>query len=102
MSGKWQDRIAYYRALIQGLDDDDYYDTDALLALVERDEIEDHWAELTPEEREEVLALDQELARRHDRVAVVLPNANSVDRQRWWWFLHEGPQVREEALSYVS
>lgn len=83
----------------EGLDDEDTYDTDALLTLILRDGIEDLRSELSEEQSKELERLDKILASKHERVSEVLPSYVPHDWSRWWWRLHEGPQVREEALS---
>lgn len=66
-----------------------------------RDVLFDRWKELQPEEQERVLALDEALLQRCSVIAryAPVPNPNITDRRRWWWFLHEGPQVREQAAT---
>lgn len=75
----------------EGLEDE------ARLTLITRNVIEDRWAELEPAQRERVEEIDRLLAEKHALVAGVLPNPRIKDRRRWWWFLHEGPQVRDKA-----
>lgn len=65
--------------------------------LVVRDDLEDLWDELTPDEQSLIESLDNILASKHHIVDEVLPTLTQHDRRRWWWFLHEGPQVKEEA-----
>src|SRR5665647_1687881 len=86
-----------YERALRAVDDPDTYDTEALLALTARDVIEDHWADLSSDDRELVARLDDKLAAKHQVVAEVLPEDNIRDRRRWWWFLNEGPQVRKES-----
>lgn len=68
----------------------------ALVVLTTRDALDEHWNELSEEQRKRVLAGDVRLARKHRNVAVVLPSLHAHDRRRWWWFLHEGPKVRKQ------
>ncbi len=86
--------IEYYERHLQGISDEETYDTEALLTLVARDKIKDRWPELSTPQRERVFSLDDRLATMHRRVADVLPHPSVTDRLRWWWFLHEGPKVR--------
>lgn len=65
--------------------------------LIARDVLENRWAELTSEERTRIESLDNILASKHDIVSEVLPTADRYERRRWWWHLHEGPQVKDEA-----
>ena len=65
--------------------------------LVVRDDLEDQWNELTAEEQTLIKSLDNILASKHEIVSEVLPTVDRYERHRWWWFLHEGPQVKSEA-----
>jgi hypothetical protein len=94
----------YYEQRLRALEDRDsaeFWEQEVLLLLTARDELHDRWEELILPERERVVALDRVLASKHVLVAKYgpLPNPNVTDRSRWWWFLHEGPQVRKEALA---
>ncbi|MBI4504311.1 MAG: hypothetical protein HY691_02155 [Chloroflexi bacterium] len=54
---------------------------------------------LSPAEQRELARLD-ELLMKHQRLVVDnIPHFADEPRTRWWWHLHEGPQVREEALA---
>jgi hypothetical protein len=90
------DLIEHYGLQVDGIRDEDYSDIDSLLALLDRDEIEDRWQLLSPPQRDEVLKIDRLLVSMHEAAAEILPSVQNHDRARWWWFLHEGPQVREE------
>ncbi|MBI2320798.1 MAG: hypothetical protein HYU88_01530 [Chloroflexi bacterium] len=94
--------IEYYARHLDGVTDEKLYDTEALLVLVARDDLEDRWDELTPEERRRIVELDKRLVQLHQQLASVLPSRQTHRRSRWWWFLHEGPQVREQALAVAS
>jgi hypothetical protein len=84
-----------YKAYVTaGLDDDDNYETEALLALIARDEIEKMWASLDENQKERVKELDEVLASKHMRVSEYLSYA-PPGRSGWWWRLDEGPQVRK-------
>ncbi|MCL5958775.1 MAG: hypothetical protein M1358_05560 [Chloroflexi bacterium] len=90
--------IRAYRMRVSGISDDYNYETDALEALIHRSHIQERWEELTPQQREEITRIDDDLARLHRRVADVLPpGGETPDRSQWWWHLDEGPQVRKEA-----
>jgi hypothetical protein len=54
-------------------------------------------ARLTPDDRRELQRLDDLLVKYHDVVSGNAPPATSAPRERWWWHLHEGPQVRDQA-----
>src|SRR3989304_4105342 len=77
--------------------DEENAETDALLALLTRDSLADLSASLSEQQEQRLALLDEELNKRQQIAAQVLPNYLSTDRKRWWWFLHEGPQVREKA-----
>ena len=94
-----EELISYYQRHLRGLEDDDTYETEAYLVLVARDDIADRWGELTSQQRERVHKLDNALVKKHERVAAVLPSRMASDPSRWWWHLHEGPQVRRRALA---
>ena len=70
------------------------------LVLLTRDSVADipQWA---PEQKQQIARLDDQLVAHWRQFAEVLPNPNFQDRQRWWWFLHEGPQVREQGQALV-
>ncbi|MBI4497500.1 MAG: hypothetical protein HY689_06355 [Chloroflexi bacterium] len=91
------DVLASYKIYLADLRKEDMESSEILLVLITRDEIEQRWAELSPQQQRHVERLDATLAIHYAKVAAVLPNALSTDRARWWWFLHEGPQVRAEA-----
>ncbi|MBI4305240.1 MAG: hypothetical protein HY678_02875 [Chloroflexi bacterium] len=88
---------SYKIYVTRGLEDEERYEDEAILALITRDVIEERWTELTEAQVQQVAAIDDLLVHKRERVAEVLPNGNSVNRRLWWWFLHEGPQVREQA-----
>ncbi len=83
----------------EALDDLDRSDTNSLLALTLRDDIEDHLGEFDSSELGILRNLDSILAKKHEIVSEVLPSAVETDRRRWWWFLHEGPHVHRERQS---
>jgi len=87
--------IEDYSRLVGRLADDDYYDTKATLTLIARDDIHDRRHEMSAEQWQKLTQADSLLIRKRRIIAQVLPNPNFTDRQRWWWFLHEGPQVYE-------
>ena len=71
----------------------------ALLALIARDRLAEEWSRLSPQLRHEVTATDKILIRKWRRVRASIPPGRTQDRSRWWWFLHEGPQAREKAMT---
>lgn len=93
----------YERYIRVGLQNDEFYDLEAELALFVRDALEDRWHELDEEQESRVLALDEELVRHHKRVAVALADWKfDQPRERWWWYLDEGPQVRDTASKHTA
>ena len=54
---------------------------------------------LTPEEQTEVARLDDLLMKHRWLVIDNIPPEPEKPRSRWWWHLHEGPQVREQAAA---
>ncbi|MCL6431671.1 MAG: hypothetical protein K6V36_12570 [Anaerolineae bacterium] len=91
--------VNQYVHLVRLLEDDEYYDVPVQLILIARDDIEDGWIGLSPEDRGRVERTDSVLVQKHSIVAQMLPHPRHTDRRRWWWFLHEGPQVRERTES---
>ena len=72
-------------------------DPDVYILLYQREELADHFDELTLAEREILLQADAVLASKWQIVSDFVPLPMYRDRKRWWWFLNEGPQVREQA-----
>ena len=62
-----------------------------------RDLIANRWEELNPDEQLGIALADDRLVEKHALIAIVLSYPKMQDRRRWPWFLHEGPQAREEA-----
>ncbi|MBK8050734.1 MAG: hypothetical protein IPK16_28670 [Anaerolineales bacterium] len=86
--------LRIYSRQILNLDQTEDIDTDGVVVLITRDVLAD--TELTADETKRVAQLDDELVSRRQILAQILPNPNFQDRGHWWWFLHEGPQVREQ------
>ena len=67
--------------------------TDALYALIERDNLFDRWNTLSELEKQTVLSLDEILRSKKTLISKVLPAKNSTSQARaegrWWWFLNE-------------
>jgi len=99
MKHEWtvEQDIATYRMRVRGIPDDYNWETDVLEALIGRSKIAEIWDQLTAGQQAEVRRTDDALLQQHERVAEMLPSPAPHDRSHWWWFLHEGPQVREEA-----
>ena len=94
--------IRMYAMRVQGVADEYNWETDTLEALIGRSLLEDRWDELTGEQKAQVEKIDDELIRQQRRVAKLLPASGENPRSHWWWFLHEGPQVRQEAEKAVG
>ncbi|MBA2452213.1 MAG: hypothetical protein H0V47_03515 [Chloroflexia bacterium] len=91
------DLVDYYRRHLSYLDDRETSYEESLNVLIARDDLENQWTELTQQDRELIESLDNMLASKHEIVSEVLPTAVKYERRRWWWHLHEGPQVKSEA-----
>jgi hypothetical protein len=88
--------LKIYAQQIDNLDSADDTGLDEELVLLTRNSVADFvW---TPEQQQLIARLDDQLAAHWRAFEAILPNQNFQDRQRWWWFLHEGPQVRLQAL----
>lgn len=89
--------LRLYKQHISNLQHADDTGIDEELVLLTRDSVADV-GEWTSEQQQQINELDSRLIKKWRQLSAVLPNPNFVaDRRRWWWFLHEGPQVREQA-----
>ena len=86
-----------YKQQIKNIEEPDELGSEVLMLLTSRDLFERF--ELTAAQQQQLDGLDNELVKRWEILAEVLPFPTRRDRRRWWWFLHEGPQVREQALA---
>lgn len=90
--------LQIYEQNIRNLDesaDADEQVQDVLTVLASRHGFER--VALTPEQQQRLDRLDEELIKRRQILAEWLPFPSPHERRHWWWFLHEGPQVREQA-----
>ena len=87
----------YERATRTLGEDPDFDDVEAMQALVCRDSLADNWSGLSDNQRHTIEEIDELLVTKYGIVGTELPIGLDNDRSRWWWFLGEGPQGREEA-----
>lgn len=92
--------LGIYEELINCVDDPIDLPTEAMHLLCERNCFEE--LTLTDAEQQQLDQLDDELVKRWEVLAEVLPYPAPHPRRQWWWFLHEGPQVREEAKALAQ
>ncbi len=103
MVNKITELVDYYARYIKLLSaEDETIETFGLIVLTIRDELEKRWEELSKQQREQVLTGDDRICRKHRKIARVLPSPHAHPRSHWWWFLHEGPQVRSQALAATN
>lgn len=87
--------LEVYLQQIKNIDAPDDLMTETLLVLSTRDEFEK--LALTEDESVRLNEADDELLLRWEALAKALPFSGDQPREYWWWYLDEGPQVREEA-----
>lgn len=87
--------LSRYGRYIRNIEIPDDLCTEVLLLLVTRDEFAT--LTLSAEQQRRLAELDDQLVSRWEILAECLPYPTPRERQNWWWFLHEGPQVREQA-----
>lgn len=93
--------LRIYAQQIKNLDHPDDVMTESLLVLSTRESfLEDD--PLSQEQQQQLNRLDDELVKRWKVLAEALPFPAPHPRARWWWFLHEGPQVREQARALAA
>jgi hypothetical protein len=95
-----QEKIETYQFWVDDLGGDDLF-SDVFGTLYQRDDLAILWEALTPAQRIEVEQIDEVLISKHELLAEVLPMGTADNPERrakgyWWWFLDEGPQVREQ------
>jgi len=94
------DTLEYYANLVDLLSVE-IADPDVMQILHARDLIEREKAVLNPFQRGYLAGGDAKLRTKWKIVAEFVPHPAHQDRNHWWWFLHEGPQVREQAQELV-
>ncbi len=87
-------QLQVYTQQLCNLRDDEDLDINALLVLSTRDALAR--VSLTDAEAEQLTLLDDKLVQHQSVLAKVLPFPAAHPRSEWWWFLHEGPQVRKQ------
>lgn len=94
--------LQIYAQQVRNLDDPEDVMTEVLLVLATRDSfVKD--GPLTDDQLRQLDRVDAELVKRWKVVGEALPAPHApADRQHWWWFLHEGPQVREQAKALAA
>ena len=92
--------LRIYLQEIKNIDDPDDLMTETLLVLSTRDGFED--LALTKEQLLRLDRADDQLVKRWEVLAEALPFPAPHPRAHWWWFLHEGPQVREQAQALAA
>ena len=103
MASTLEQLFGIYARQIKNLDESDDFDEfvqDVLLVLSTRNSFEKH--DLTPGAQRRLDLLDDELVKHWEKLGEVLPLPSPDNRRRWWWFLHEGPQVREQARALAA
>lgn len=103
MSEELERSIDIWAAQVENISRYDYY-MEVSNALVWRDGIQDALdagETLTPEYRAKLREADEAFWAQREELVAKFPDVFSPARQEagppsyWWWFLNEGPQVRE-------
>jgi trehalose/maltose hydrolase-like predicted phosphorylase len=81
--------------------EEENWETFAWEALIIRSSLQEQWNELTPAQQRQVEQADEVLSQCVRQLQEILPSYGEHPRSEWWWFLHEGPQVREAALRFA-
>ena len=98
-------KVEIWAAEVEALRRADYY-MEVTNALVIRDGIQDALSaggKLSPSHEALLRKADDKLLAQRERLVARFPEVFTPDRQEagprshWWWFLNEGPQVREKA-----
>ena len=89
--------LRIYRQDIRNLEEPDELCTEVFSLLVTRDLFEK--VQLSSDQQRRLAELDDQLIDHWETLAACLPSPTPRERQHWWWFLHEGPQVRLSSSS---
>ena len=93
--GQW---ISTYKKYVGWIaQEEENWETFAWETLIIRDYLAERWARLSTSEQAVIYATDEQLVQCHHQLSQLLPGGGEHPRAQWWWYLHEGPQVREEA-----
>lgn len=88
----------------QPTDDEEYFELlttgEAVEFLCARDDLAE--SDLSPEQRRELAQLDDLLVKHYRLIEGNVLAPPGITRSRWWWFLNEGPQVREQASIEIT
>jgi uncharacterized Fe-S cluster-containing radical SAM superfamily protein len=100
MSNEISERIEHYIRFTDTLgENEELMESEGMLILFDRDYLFLHWSELTAEQKAQVKSNDNRLQAKHtvmkDSILQYRLHESPGDG-KWWWFLDEGPQVREE------
>lgn len=90
-----QELVAYAKYVCWIDQEEENWETFAWEALIIRSDLHEYWNKLNDDQRRRISATDDLLAANYRRLQEILPGAGEHSRFEWWWFLHEGPQVRE-------
>lgn len=74
------------------------WETFAWEALIVRSSLQEQWNKLTLAQQQQVEQADNLLTQCVRQLREILPGGGEHERSEWWWFLHEGAQVRDQAL----
>ena len=99
--------LEQYRAYLESVDQEvltsgsEYADLltpgEVLDLLVVRDEIDE--SKLNPDQRRRLVELDDLLVKHARLVSDNIAPQPDLPVSRWWWHLHKGPQIRDDALA---
>jgi len=99
-TGTPEQLLGQYERLIGYLRKPDSSGIDEIRVLAARTSVERQvW---TPEQQAQIDQLDKKLASHWRIFKGTLPHPAEHPREQWWWFLHEGPQVLEEARKLTA
>ncbi len=95
IDGTSEQLLGQYERLVGYLRKPDSSGIDEIRVLAARTSVDR--MDWTPEQRAQIDQLDEKLASYWRNFKGTLPHPAEHPREQWWWYLHEGPQVLEEA-----